>query len=375
MNRKISLMALFNIIIVVLIMTLHEFIESFSNVYMIVILFIYALLNGLYIERELKKQKILEESLGKEKDLTEIILKTIPTGIVVIDTDGIITYVNESIGKILGSVETVGKNILKFDTVENAGLDKKISDAIEGNGSHMKDFKYVSYTSRETKYINITLKPFNLNLYNGKYNVMMFIDDVTHEINLQKKSENQYLGMFKSFVRFIDAKDAYTGSHSVNVSKYVNNYFSKFGENISEIHDINIAAALHDIGKIGIRDAVLNKPGKLTKEEFEIIKKHPSIGADIIGEIEAYKNISNIIRYHHERWDGKGYPEGLKGNEIPFVSQIIAIADTYDALISDRIYKKAISKEQAIIILRQEKWKQFNGDYVENFIKMIEEGL
>lgn len=129
MNRKISLMALFNIIIVVLIMTLHEFIESFSNVYMIVILFIYALLNGLYIERELKKQKILEESLGKEKDLTEIILKTIPTGIVVIDTDGIITYVNESIGKILGSVETVGKNILKFDTVENAGLDKKISDA------------------------------------------------------------------------------------------------------------------------------------------------------------------------------------------------------------------------------------------------------
>lgn len=239
----------------------------------------------------------------------------------------------------------------------------------------MKDFKYVSYTSRETKYINITLKPFNLNLYNGKYNVMMFIDDVTHEINLQKKSENQYLGMFKSFVRFIDAKDAYTGSHSVNVSKYVNNYFSKFGENISEIHDINIAAALHDIGKIGIRDAVLNKPGKLTKEEFEIIKKHPSIGADIIGEIEAYKNISNIIRYHHERWDGKGYPKGLKGNEIPFVSQIIAIADTYDALISDRIYKKAISKEQAIIILRQEKWKQFNGDYVENFIKMIEEGL
>jgi len=375
MNRKISLMALFNIIIVVIIMTLHEFIESFSNLYMIIILFIYAFLNGLYIERELKKQKILEQSLGKEKDLTEIILKTIPTGIVVINTEGIITYVNESIGKILGSMETVGENILKFDTVKDAGLDEKIADAIEGKGSHMKDFEYVSYTSRETKYINVTVRAFNLNVNNSKYNVMMFIDDVSHEINLQKKSESQYLEMFKSFVRFIDAKDTYTGSHSVNVSKYVNKYFLKFGENIGEIHDINIAAALHDIGKIGIRDAVLNKPGELTKEEFEIIKKHPSIGADIIGEIEVYKNISNIIRYHHERWDGGGYPEGLKGNEIPFVSQIIAIADTYDALISDRVYKKAISKEEAIIILRQEKWKQFNGDYVENFIKIIEEGL
>ena len=375
MNRKISLMALFNIIIVVIIMTLHEFIESFSNLYMIIILFIYAFLNGLYIERELKKQKILEQSLGKEKDLTEIILKTIPTGIVVINTEGIITYVNESIGKILGSMETVGENILKFDTVKDAGLDEKIADAIEGKGSHMKDFEYVSYTSRETKYINVTVRAFNLNVNNSKYNVMMFIDDVSHEINLQKKSESQYLEMFKSFVRFIDAKDTYTGSHSVNVSKYVNKYFLKFGENIGEIHDINIAAALHDIGKIGIRDAVLNKPGELTKEEFEIIKKHPSIGADIIGEIEVYKNISNIIRYHHERWDGGGYPEGLKGDEIPFVSQIIAIADTYDALISDRVYKKAISKEEAIIILRQEKWKQFNGDYVENFIKIIEEGL
>jgi len=375
MSRKISLMALMNIVIVVIIMFLHKFIESFSNFYMLIILFFYAIFNGFYIERELKKQKFLEHSLGKEKDLTEIILKTIPTGIVVINSSGIISYVNESIGRILGSMETVGENILSFDTVKADGLENKILDAINGKSYQVKDFKYISYTSRFVRYLNITLKPFNQSLETGKYDVMMFIDDVTYEINLQKKSENQHLEMFKSFVRFIDAKDAYTGSHSVNVSKYVNKYFAKFDGKVSEIHDVSIAAALHDIGKIGIRDSVLNKPGKLSREEFEIIKKHPVIGADIIGEIEAYKYISKIIRYHHERWDGKGYPEGLRGNEIPFESQIIAIADTYDALISDRIYRKAISKESAIEILREEMWKQFNGDYVENFIKMIEEGL
>jgi HD-GYP domain-containing protein (c-di-GMP phosphodiesterase class II) len=122
---------------------------------------------------------------------------------------------------------------------------------------------------------------------------------------------------------------------------------------------------------VGIPDSILLKPGKLTNEEFDIIKKHPDIGADILKSISIMHRETDIIRYHHERYDGKGYPAGLKGKEIPFLSRIISLADTFDAMTSERPYRKALSTEDATKEISRCKGSQFDPSLADSFIKAI----
>jgi len=193
-----------------------------------------------------------------------------------------------------------------------------------------------------------------------------------HDIKM--KLENAYLSGFEAMAALVDAKDFYTGEHSKKVSKYVCIICDILGSDIykkENIDKIKIAATFHDLGKIGVPDTILKKSGKLSDSEYEIMKTHPVIGANVIGKIEGFSEISTIIRHHHERWDGTGYPDGLKGNEIPFGSQIISIADTFDAITSDRVYRKGQSKDIALKILIKEKEKQFNPKLVDIFINSI----
>jgi len=192
--------------------------------------------------------------------------------------------------------------------------------------------------------------------------------------NVEMKLENAYLSGFKAMASLVDAKDSYTGEHSKNVSKYVSIICNNLscGKNKEESKTkVKIAATFHDLGKIGVPDIILKNPGKLSDSDYRIMKTHPVIGANVIDKIEGFSEISTIIRHHHERWDGTGYPDGLKGNEIPFGSQIISIADTFDAITSDRVYRKGRSKYIALKILTQEKGKQFNPELVNTFIKSI----
>ena len=191
--------------------------------------------------------------------------------------------------------------------------------------------------------------------------------------SMKMELENAYLSGFEAMVALVDAKDSYTGEHSKKVSKYVSIICNSLNCGIKkEANKVKIAATFHDLGKIGVPDTILKKPGKLSYSEYEIMKTHPVIGANVIGKIEGFCEISTIIRHHHERWDGYGYPDGLKGNEIPFGSQIISIADTFDAITSDRVYKKGQSKDIALEILIREKGKQFNPELVDIFIKSID---
>jgi HD-GYP domain-containing protein (c-di-GMP phosphodiesterase class II) len=134
---------------------------------------------------------------------------------------------------------------------------------------------------------------------------------------------------------------------------------------------IKQAAMLHDLGKIGISENILLKKGKLNKREFEEIKKHPQIGADIIRPIQFLHALIPFIFYHHERWDGKGYPSGIKGEDIPIGARIIAIADVYQALISDRPYHKAFTKAKAIDMIKKSSGTQFDPRIVNNFLTVI----
>jgi len=164
--------------------------------------------------------------------------------------------------------------------------------------------------------------------------------------------KNMYHDMIESLVAALEAKDYYTCGHSKRVAFMGCKLSKKLGVKGIEFEEIHIAAHLHDIGKIGIPDKILNKNGKLTEDEWNYIKAHPKIGYNILRKSSRLKNISRIVLYHHERWDGKGYPDGLSKFEIPFGSRIISVCDSIDAMTSTRSYRKALTFEKCINEIR-----------------------
>ncbi|RHV45634.1 HD-GYP domain-containing protein [Lachnospiraceae bacterium OM04-12BH] len=154
--------------------------------------------------------------------------------------------------------------------------------------------------------------------------------------------EEVYHEIIECITGALDAKDAYTAGHSQRVSEMALKVCELIGLKKKDILKIHIAAHLHDIGKIGIPDAILNKEGRLTDEEFEIMKTHSAIGAGILSKSKSLSEFSDIVLHHHERFDGKGYPDGLKGEKIPVGARIIAICDSIDAMTSNRRYRKAL---------------------------------
>jgi len=178
-----------------------------------------------------------------------------------------------------------------------------------------------------------------------------------------------------ALVSTVEARDPYTYGHSRKVNTYAVALAEAVGLSPDDVSKVSTAALLHDIGKIGVPDKVLNKKGKLDKEDWEAIKSHPRLGANIVGNIPNLVPCVSTILYHHERWDGGGYPDGLKGEEIPIEARILAIADSFEAMTSPRPYRPALSIEEVIKELRQGAGFQFDPSLVEVFIGIIEAGL
>ncbi len=178
----------------------------------------------------------------------------------------------------------------------------------------------------------------------------------------------------KAFVKALEVRDPYTKEHSNRVTEISIKIGKKRGCSDEEIDILKISSLLHDIGKIGIRDDILLKPGKLTKEEFEKIKEHPNIGAEIIGQLGMWDEHQQIIRHHHERFDGSGYPDGLKGEEIPRLARILKVADVYDAMASDRAYRKKLAPKTILNSLKKYSGTEFDPKYVEAFFSLYAEG-
>jgi putative nucleotidyltransferase with HDIG domain len=170
-----------------------------------------------------------------------------------------------------------------------------------------------------------------------------------------------------AFAEIIEARDPCTKQHSHRVSLYAMSIAGTMGCTQEEIDKLNVSSLLHDIGKIGTPDYILLKPGALSDEEFNIIKKHPITGSNIIGHLGMWIDEQTIIRHHHERFDGTGYPDGLKGEEIPMLSRILSIADVYDALTSDRSYRKKMQEDDALNIIREKSGTQFDPEMVNAF--------
>ncbi len=220
-----------------------------------------------------------------------------------------------------------------------------------------------------------------IELYQNKRNMEIRLKEQEKAIREQEREireTNEF--MIDALSSVVESRSAETGDHTKRIKYYTRimaqclfDHFPQYGLTVAQVDAISRASVLHDIGKIGISDAILLKPGRLTNEEFEIMKSHTTIGCDILEKFyrnrtsEFYRYCYDICRHHHERWDGRGYPDHLSGGDIPLSAQIVAVADVYDALVSPRVYKSSFSNEKAYEMIMNGECGQFSPDILKCF--------
>jgi len=191
--------------------------------------------------------------------------------------------------------------------------------------------------------------------------------------NLYQELKETFYGTAQALAETIEKRDPYTGGHTRRVMNYSSAIGRSMGLSKKQMEDLKLAAILHDVGKIGVRDNVLLKEDRLTADEIEKMNMHPKYGAEILNHVKQLKDIIPGVRGHHERVDGKGYPDKKSGNDIPLIAKIITVADTFDAMTTDRPYRKALSNETALGELKKNIGTQFDREAVEAFIKAWKE--
>ena len=226
--------------------------------------------------------------------------------------------------------------------------------------------------------VDFIKKPFVPEVLKLRVRHMIDLDQLQRNLaqEVEKKTkENQilFLHIVSSLAAAIDAKDKYTNGHSSRVAEYSREMARRFGYSEEKMREIYMMGLLQKKKKIGVPDAVINKPGKLTDEEFALIKKHPSLGARILGNIEENPRLVNGARWHHERYDGKGYPDGLKATDIPEEARIIAVADSYDAMTSCRSYRKVMPQEVVRGEIEKGIGTQFDPTFAKIMLTMMDE--
>lgn len=189
----------------------------------------------------------------------------------------------------------------------------------------------------------------------------------------KKQTEKMSLQMMQTLSTTIEAKDEYTRGHSYRVAEYSALIAEELGWTPEEVQNLKHSAYLHDIGKIGIPDSILNKPSRLTDEEYSLIKRHTVIGAEILKDVTLIPNVIAVTRSHHERYDGKGYPDGLSGEKIPIHARIVAMADSYDAMNSRRIYRNSLPQDVIYEEIRKNRGLQFDPKITDIFLKLMDE--
>ncbi|MBI5638192.1 MAG: HD domain-containing protein [Nitrospinae bacterium] len=192
---------------------------------------------------------------------------------------------------------------------------------------------------------------------------------------LLRASEEEEMRLVISFSSLIEMKDGYTEGHCARVKNWAAGIGRGMGMSRRGINDVVIAAMLHDIGKIGVPDAILNKPAKLDEGEFKVIQGHPARGADVLAGFKRFAGAAEVIRHHHEAYDGTGYPSGLRGERIPRGARIVAVIDAYDAMTSTRSYRPAMPAAKGMAILREGRGTQFDAEVVDVFCRLLAEGM
>lgn len=233
--------------------------------------------------------------------------------------------------------------------------------------------------------LDFITKPFVAEIVHQRVNRLLELDHLQKHLQQEvtkqtataeerrKKMEQMSFQTVQTLANAIDAKDKYTNGHSSRVSQYSAQLAKELGWGEERVESLRYASLLHDIGKIGVPDSVLNKPGRLTDVEFDVIKSHTSMGADILKTITTIPSAEEVARHHHERFDGNGYPDKLAGEDIPIEARVVCVADSYDAMSSKRIYRNTLSREVIRNELINGRGTQFDPDILDVFLKMFDE--
>ena len=256
-----------------------------------------------------------------------------------------------------------------------------VKDTIEENGKQLiKTFITQPICSRGVLMgvINLlTIKRFNT-LTSGQLDILMLLSNSAAStfmnFKLYHDLEDSYLQAFSALANAIEARDAYTAGHTTRVGKLAELIAIEFEWNEQQMRTLKIGCTLHDIGKIGVPDSILNKQNKLTKDEQTKMNGHPDMGLKIVQDIELFKPAIPYIIAHHEKFDGTGYPNKLAGNNIPIEGRLLAVADTFDAILSDRPYRKGQNLQVAVRELQNNRGTQFDPEIVDAFIWIIQQG-
>ncbi|MDR7867118.1 MAG: HD domain-containing protein [Sporomusaceae bacterium] len=296
-----------------------------------------------------------------------------PGAVMTLEKDFTIIDVNELMRKVTGFHPGAIKGKKCYDVLGNGDIccDCLVQKAlISGRPECGARLKYDK--NGQPIYGKQTVIPIKDQAGNIEY-VYEIVTDITQEVSLERENLDILMDIVTSMAHLIESRDPSTRTHCINVQSVAVSIGEIMGLSDKERKELSIAAILHDIGKIGIPEAILNKPQRLTEDEFAIIKRHPQIGYDAIKHIKRLQNVSQAIQDHHEHCNGQGYPNGKKKDDIPMIARILAVADVFEALTSDRVYRRAMSLEQAIDIIQAGKEQQFDPIVVDALLALVEQ--
>lgn len=319
--------------------------------------------------------KIFDEKnrvIQREKRFYEI-AKSIGDGIVSVDTEGKVIFLNDEAEDLLGFTqkELLGKKVhdyIHYKTIDNYQIVEKnceVFNVIKNKKVYTNENEHLIKKDGTFLPVSLSTTPlYDDGILTGTVTVFRDKTNKNRIKSLEKEKIDNQAQIIHSMINMIEARDTYTAGHTRRVAKYCELLAKKLGHTEQEIETLVKAAWLHDIGKISTPDSVLLKPGKLNQLEYELIKEHLTSGYEMLSKIDQYKNIANIMREHHERYDGGGYPRGLSGNAILPLSRVMIVADAFDAMTTNRIYKQRKSVKEAIQELQDFSSKQFHPEVV-----------
>ena len=369
-----------------------------SEMWMRIIVLCLFLIFGSHVQYTINKRKKIELALKESEKKYRTILESIEEGYYEVDFDSNFKFVNDSMGTILGypKEEMTKVNYRQFLDQKNALILDDTFNQCRRTGEPVKAFDCEFNINGLTSFIEASvslLTDSNSEPCGFHGMVRDRTEKKKMEMNLlesHRKLHNARAATVLGLAKLSEYRDEGTGTHLERIREYakmITQALAKNGHYRSSItpeyiDDIYQSSILHDIGKVGIPDRILLKPGRLTDEEFDVIKRHAELGGDAIKAIESqiegrsFLYLGKEIAYnHHEKWDGSGYPAGLAGSDIPFVGRIVAVADVFDALTSERPYKKAWPAEKAVKLIDEQSGHHFDPELVEVFHKVLDDVL
>lgn len=324
-------------------------------------------------------------------EIFKTVLEQIPDGVIIIDDNDEIIFVNRAAEEIrrISADQIIGRNVVLCHPEKSYDRVKRALQFLRREET--ETFTRMVINKEKNRYYENTYAPIRdaANNYIGSIVISRDVTDrrkleeerTTYLQNLKEevaeltgKLQDLFISSMTSLINALEAKDPYTKGHSLRVyNMAVKIAEHRYGVS-PEAREVEVAGKLHDIGKVGVREIILNKPGRLTEEEFNHIKEHPVIGERILMPIEKLKSVAKVVRHHHERFDGKGYPDGLTGEEIPVSSRILTIADGYDAMTSLRPYRPPMAPESAAEEIKNNLGTQFDPQFGEIFLELFYSG-